>query len=138
MREMAVLITLCLLLRAPWSRLTWTGASHIPFLDFISCLSVIIDSSLLQDLGENQLSNIDQQLVNPVNPAKDVEDIGVLGWEALLNHQMPVQVRESRSCSTLELALLNPTESNPSMFGMLTSPPTEGIPRSDHVIICAS
>ncbi|XP_040369787.1 uncharacterized protein LOC121051473 [Rosa chinensis] len=79
------------------------------------------------DLGENQLPNIDQPLANSANLAKDAEDIGVLGRE----------VPESRSGSTLELALLNPTEPNPSMFGMLTSPLTEGMPRSDQAIICA-
>ncbi|XP_062000493.1 uncharacterized protein LOC133717778 [Rosa rugosa] len=47
----------------------------------------------MDDLGENQLPNIDQQLANSANLAKDVEDIGVLGREALLNHQIHVQVK---------------------------------------------
>ncbi|PRQ45854.1 hypothetical protein RchiOBHm_Chr3g0496201 [Rosa chinensis] len=89
----------------------------------------------MDDLGENQLPNIGQQLTNSTNLAKDAEDISVLGREALLDHQTLVQVGESRSGSTLELALLNPTEPNPSMFGMLTSPLTEGMPRSDQAIV---
>ncbi|PRQ38123.1 hypothetical protein RchiOBHm_Chr4g0410311 [Rosa chinensis] len=69
----------------------------------------------MDDLGENQLPNIDQPLANSANLAKDAEDIGVLGREALLNHQTLVSVRGTQSNSTLELVLLNPTEPNPSM-----------------------
>ncbi|KAM5546474.1 hypothetical protein ABKV19_002468, partial [Rosa sericea] len=99
----------------------------------------------MDDLGENQLSNIDQQLANPANLAKDAENIGVLGRESLLNQQIHkqlepllfVQVRETRSGSTLELALLNPTEPHPLMFGTLTSPPNKGMCQSEQAIVCA-
>ncbi|KAM5566130.1 hypothetical protein ABKV19_019887 [Rosa sericea] len=91
----------------------------------------------MDDLGENQLSNIDQQLANPANLAKDAENIGVLGRESLLNQQIPVQVRETRSGSTLELALLNPTEPHPPMFGTLTSPPNKGMCQSENAAVCA-
>ncbi|XP_040370389.1 uncharacterized protein LOC121051653 [Rosa chinensis] len=91
----------------------------------------------MDDLGENQLPNIDQLLANSANLAKDAEDISVLGREALPNHQTLVPVRGTQSSSTLELVLLNPTELNPSMSGMLTSPLTERMPRNDQAIICA-
>ncbi|KAM5586672.1 hypothetical protein ABKV19_005545 [Rosa sericea] len=91
----------------------------------------------MDDLGENQLSNIDQQLANPADLAKDAETIDVLGRESLLNQQIPVQVRETRSGSTLELALLNPTEMHPPMFGTLTSPPNKGMCQSEQAIVCA-
>ncbi|PRQ21476.1 hypothetical protein RchiOBHm_Chr7g0239621 [Rosa chinensis] len=46
----------------------------------------------MDDLGENQLPNIDQPLANSANLAKDAEDIGVLDREALPNHQTLVPV----------------------------------------------
>ncbi|PRQ42304.1 hypothetical protein RchiOBHm_Chr3g0456181 [Rosa chinensis] len=101
----------------------------------------------MDDLGENQLLNIDQPLANSHNLAKDSEDIGVLGREALLNNQtlvpkqleplLFVHVRGTQSSSTLELVLLNPTQPNPYMSGMLTTSLTEGTPRNDQAIVCA-
>ncbi|PRQ26136.1 putative protein-serine/threonine phosphatase [Rosa chinensis] len=94
----------------------------------------------MDDLGESQLHNtssIGQQLAISNNFSKDVENTDARGRETLLIHQTLVQVGESRSSTTLELALLNQTESHPPMFGTLTSPPNDGMCQSEQAIVCA-
>ncbi|XP_062018966.1 uncharacterized protein LOC133735577 [Rosa rugosa] len=94
----------------------------------------------MDDLGENQFPNtsiIGQHIAILDNPSTDVEEINVLGREELCNPPTLVWVGESLSSSTLELALLNPTETNPPMLGTLTSPPTEGMSHSEQAVVCA-